>query len=95
MKRLIIFILVFASFLAFIVFNLENKSNISLGFIIFNDIPVFLIALFAFVFGLLVAIPMLFSLGKARKKPPKPSKKDEPSSLLEEINKEKSSYGID
>ena len=100
MKRLLVFILIFAIFLCFIVLNLENKSDVSLGFRIFNDIPVFISTLFAFALGMLVAIPLAFSMGKGRKTPPppKPSKKAEKAgtpSVVDEIKKEKSSYGID
>ena len=65
MRRLIIFIVIFALFLAFIVLNLEHRSDISLGLIRFNDIPVFLIVFFAFVLGMLFSIPLSF--GKKRK----------------------------
>jgi len=68
MKRLIVFIIVFALFLTFIVFNLDNKCDISFGFKTFKDIPVFLSALFSFALGMLFAVPLIFSLGKGRKK---------------------------
>ena len=68
MKRLIVFIIIFAIFLTFIVFNLDNKCDISIGFKTFKDIPVFLSALFSFVLGMLFAVPLLFSLGRGRRK---------------------------
>ena len=68
MKRLIVFIVVFAFFLAFIVLNLDHRCDISLGFTTFKEIPVFLSSLFSFVLGMLFAVPLIFSLGKRRKK---------------------------
>jgi len=68
MIRLIAFIVIFAFFLAFIVLNLDNRCDISVGFRIFKDIPVFLSALFSFVLGMLFTIPLVFSLRKLRKK---------------------------
>ena len=78
MKRLILFILIFAIFLAFIVLNLESKSDIFLGFTRFYDIPVFLSVLFAFVLGMLVAIPFVFSMGRGRDKKEKQEKPEKP-----------------
>jgi hypothetical protein len=68
MLRLIAFILIFALFLAFIVFNLENKSDVSVGFATFENIPVFLTAFSAFVLGLLFSLPFALSIGRKRKK---------------------------
>ena len=69
MIRLIAFIVIFAFFLAFIVLNLDNRCDISVGFRIFKDIPVFLTALFSFVLGMLFTVPLVFSLRMLRKKP--------------------------
>ena len=74
MIRLLAFIIVFALFLAFIVFNLENKCNVSFGFKTFEDIPVFLTAFSSFVVGMLFAVPFVLSIGRRRRK------KDEPFS---------------
>ncbi|MCL2093893.1 MAG: hypothetical protein FWH12_06830 [Treponema sp.] len=96
MKRLVFFILVFAFFLAFIVFNLENKSDVSLGFRTFQDVPVFLSVLFSFALGMLFAIPIFFSLSRRPKRPGRDSQgymRDATSP--QEIKKESSSYGID
>ena len=68
MWRLIAFIFVCILFLVFIVFNLENKSDISFGFKTFEDIPVFLTAFSTFVLGMLFAAPFALSLGKKRGK---------------------------
>jgi fumarate reductase subunit C len=100
MKRLIIFILVFAVFLYFIVLNLENKTDLYLGFTKFENIPVFLGILFAFVLGMFVAILLTFPWGKKREKPlnkpsNKPSKKHGTSVKTTENKKENEPYGID
>jgi len=67
MISFIFFILVFAVFLCFIIFNLGNASNVSLGFRTFNDIPVFVTALFSFALGLLFTFPLLFTVGRRRR----------------------------
>ena len=100
MLRLIVFIVIFAVFLAFIVLNLENKCDISFGFKIFNDVPVFLSALTSFVLGMFITVPLLLTRGKKQEKPekpvlPKPSKKTKAKGALDVIEKENSPYGID
>ena len=72
MRRLIVFILICSIFLVFIVFNLENKSDISFGFMTFEEIPVFVIVFSAFLFGMLFAVPFAVSFGKNRKNPAQP-----------------------
>lgn len=52
--------------LVFIGFNLENKSDISFGFTVIHDIPVFLTILASFSAGLLSAIP-LFLIRRKKK----------------------------
>ena len=103
MVRLIVFILIFAVFLAFIVLNLENRSDVSLGFITYYDAPVFLTVLVSFALGIVVAISTVLSMGGKRKKPPEehtpkivdpvPSKKA--LEIQDKIKKEESPYGID
>jgi uncharacterized integral membrane protein len=67
MISFIFFVVVFAVFLCFIIFNLGNASNVSLGFTTFNDIPVFVTALFSFALGLLFTFPLLFTVGRRRR----------------------------
>ena len=67
MKRLTIIILIFAVFIAFIVFNLENRSDVSFGFKTFEQIPVFLTVFSSFVLGMLFALPFTISIGKNRR----------------------------
>ena len=68
MRRIIVFIIIFALFLAFIVVNLdaEHRSNVSIIFHTFEDVPVFLSVFFAFVLGMFFSIPLF--LYKNRKK---------------------------
>ena len=66
--RLLRFVAVFAAFLAFVILNLDNRSDLSLGFVAFRDVPVFITASFAFVLGLVVALPFMIALWvKARR----------------------------
>ena len=67
MISFIFFILVFAVFLCFIIFNLGNTCDVSLGFRTFNDIPVFVTALFSYALGMLFVLPMIFTVGRKRK----------------------------
>ena len=68
MIRLILVIIIFAFFLVFIVFNLDNKCDISFGLKTIKDVPVFLSSLFSFVLGMMFTVPLVFSIGRKRKK---------------------------
>ena len=70
--RLIQFIVLFAIFLLFAIFNLENRCDISFGFVKFSDVPVFITAFLSLMVGMLCALPFIIS-GKMRK-PPKTGK---------------------
>jgi uncharacterized integral membrane protein len=65
--RLIVFIVIFGVFLAFITFNLENKCDISFGIKKFEDVPVFLTVFSSFVLGLLCTLPFIFTAGRRRR----------------------------
>ena len=65
--RLVVFIILFVVFFLFIVFNLENKTDISFGFTVLKDIPVFVTAFSSFIAGMLCAFPFIFGF-RARKK---------------------------
>jgi len=67
MISFIFFILVFAIFLCFIIFNLGNTCDVSLGFKTFHDIPVFVTALFSYALGMLFVLPLIFTVGRKRK----------------------------
>ena len=64
--RLIIFIAIFAVFLVFISFNLENKCDINFGFAALKDVPVFITIFSSFVLGLFCAIPLVVHIKKRR-----------------------------
>jgi len=64
--RLIVFIAVFAVFLVFVSFNLENRCDISFGFAKLRDVPVFVTIFSSFVLGLLCAIPLVVYIKKRR-----------------------------
>lgn len=65
--RLIGFIILFAFFLVFIGFNLENRCDISFGFFKLSQVPVYLTAFSTFVLGMLWAVPYIVSLRFKRK----------------------------
>ena len=67
--RLIQFIVLFAIFLLFIIFNLGNRCDISFGFVKFRDVPVFITAFLSLMVGMLCTLPFVF-----RSKIKKPSK---------------------
>ena len=61
--RLIVFIVLFVVFFLFIVFNLENKTDIRFGPIekmVIRDIPVFVTVFFSFIAGMFCTFPFLF-----------------------------------
>ena len=64
--RLIIFIVVFAVFLIFITFNLENKCDIGFGFTSLSDVPVFITIFSSFVLGFFCALPLIFHIKKRK-----------------------------
>ena len=101
MKRIIVFIFIFAIFICFIVLNLDKRCDISFGFTTLYDVPIFLSVLTSFTFGMLVTLPMLL-LGRIKnqkkekkEKLPKPSKKAPAINAPDELKKEDSPYGID
>jgi uncharacterized integral membrane protein len=74
--RLVLFIIIFAIFLVFIMFNLGNTCDINLGFTVFRDVPVFLTAFSAFIGGMLCTLPFVFAARRRKKeKPPQEKKK--------------------
>ncbi len=67
---LLVLVAVFASF------NLTNKADISLGFTVFKEVPIFLSLLMAFLIGALLMIPYTFG-PTARKLKARKTKKAE------------------
>jgi len=75
--RLIVFILVFSVFLAFVTFNLDNRCDVNFGFTVIPGVPVFLTVFISFVFGLVCTLPFIFlRAGKKRVKIPVKDNKD-------------------
>ena len=99
MIRLILVFLIFGIFLAFIIFNLENSCDVSLGFFTFTGIPVFLTAIFSFLFGMLFAIPLVASLFFKKRKKSSPETptiaKDTSFPKHETLKKTDDSHGIE
>jgi len=91
-RRLIQFIVLFAVILLFIVFNLENKCDISIIFKEIHDVPVFLVTFFSFVIGMLITLPFIFGYQLRKKKKPEDKKRGPitPSNLPNSNH-----YGID
>ncbi|MDR1858759.1 MAG: hypothetical protein LBQ69_04745 [Treponema sp.] len=75
--RLIQFIVIFVLFFFFIMFNLQNKCDISFGFTAIKDLPVFVTAFSSFIIGLLCALPLAIGR-KLREKGGKPPKAGKP-----------------
>jgi uncharacterized integral membrane protein len=66
--RLIVFIIIFAIFMIFIAFNLENRCDISFGFGSLKNVPVFITIFASFILGLICAIPLVLHFKKAKEK---------------------------
>jgi len=82
--RLIVFIVVFGIFLAFITVNLDNRCDVSFGFATIEGVPVFLTVFFSFVLGLLCTLPFAINAvkkrrGTAEKASPVSKNKSDPS----------------
>lgn len=61
--RLISFLLALGIITVFIGFNLDNVSDISFGFTILSDVPIFISLLVAFLTGALVMLPAAIGRG--------------------------------
>lgn len=90
--RLIGFMVLFGILLVFITLNLQNSCDISFGFTIVENVPVYLTAFCAFALGLLFAIPLSITSKRKRKSGQtdipgggKPDKKQKNEKLFEEI----------
>jgi uncharacterized integral membrane protein len=58
--KIIFFVIILGLALAFVGLNLNNKSDISIGFYVWREVPVFFTAFFSFALGVLSMIPFLF-----------------------------------
>ena len=52
---------------AYSALNLENRSDVSLGFYTFRSVPVFLTSLIALIMGTVLVVPLTFRKGGRRK----------------------------
>jgi uncharacterized integral membrane protein len=104
--RLIQFIIIFGIFLVFAALNLVNKSDINFGFTSIKDVPVYLSAFSAFIFGMLCSLPFIFRIrskkknaaegGAADEKPKKRwgKKKETPEVLPDSSFSDGGPYGV-
>ncbi len=65
--RLIGFLLVLVLVAGFATVNISNRSDVSFGFFTFEEVPIFLSLLVAFILGTLLMVPFLL---RRRKKNP-------------------------
>ena len=107
-RRLILFIIIFVVLLLFVIFNLQNKSDISFGFVKIPNAPVFLTIFGSFILGMFCTLPFVFGTKSRKKNKEKESdkEKDKPG-LLNKTDKvsgkspedddysDKRHYGID
>ena len=54
---------------AFTAFNLENRSDVSIGVYVFNAVPVFLTSLISFTLGAALVVPLIVPRRVARRAP--------------------------
>ncbi|POR05251.1 hypothetical protein AU468_01825 [Alkalispirochaeta sphaeroplastigenens] len=55
--KLLLYLVLLGCVLAFVGLNLDHTADISLGFILYRDVPVFLSLFFAFFLGVVLTIP--------------------------------------
>ncbi len=58
--KIIFFVIVLGLALAFVGMNLNNRSDVSIGFYVWKDVPVFFTVFFSFALGVLSMLPFLF-----------------------------------
>ncbi len=66
--KVILFVIILGLIIFFIGFNLTNVSDISIGFHIFEDVPIFISLFIAFAAGVAVMLPVFFFRKKKIKK---------------------------
>ncbi|MDR2729306.1 MAG: hypothetical protein LBB81_00210 [Treponema sp.] len=84
--RLIVIIIVFAIFLAFISLNLDNKCDINFGFKTFEKVPVFLTVFSFYALGLLTSLPFFYRRKKKDDKADTGGKEENSGLILEKKN---------
>jgi len=86
--RLIVFIVIFSVFLAFVTFNLENRCNISFGFTDIPNVPVFLTVFTSFILGMFCTLPLVMFIHKKHKQNPKVKNEDTKTSDNDKIKQD-------
>ncbi|PIE97940.1 MAG: hypothetical protein CR988_05455 [Treponema sp.] len=75
--KAIYFVFILLVFALFSSFNLKNNVDVSLGFHLFEQVPVFLLSIFSFLIGCVLTLPFFFkSSNKTVKKGKKDKNKD-------------------
>lgn len=77
MFKLIFFLIGLALTITFSALNLGNVTDLSLGFVVFKQVPVFLSTLIAFLAGAVFTLPFAFSVASNKKKAKKQKSKDQ------------------
>ncbi|MCL2704932.1 MAG: hypothetical protein FWE72_01850 [Spirochaetaceae bacterium] len=90
-KNIIIIILIIVLEAVFATLNIKNVSDISIGFKVFTDIPVFITITISFLTGALIFFPIAFFAGK---KYSKSSEEKEAIKIQKKMLKEKKSNEI-
>jgi uncharacterized integral membrane protein len=86
--RLIVFVIILGFVVVFAGFNVNNVSDVSFGFRVAEDVPIFISLFFAFAVGVVIMLP--FVVGRSKKQRlPKP--KSEP--LIPETTEDPPSDG--
>lgn len=70
--RLILFAVFIVLLVAFVGVNLENTCAVSLIFVTYPDVPVYISILISFALGMLIMIPFTFGRKSSRQKPERP-----------------------
>ncbi|WP_319561214.1 LapA family protein [Marispirochaeta sp.] len=65
--RLIFVVLLIGIVLFFVGFNIENRADVSFGFHVFSQVPIFISLFVAFLAGILVMLPFTFGFRHKRK----------------------------
>jgi len=92
--RLIIGIVIFAVFLVFVAFNIENRCDISFGFTKIQDVPVFFTIFASFAMGLLCSLPLIFHIRHKNTKAPQTGKKSKKDLQLNNEDIQNDDYHI-
>lgn len=81
--KFIVLLVILILFVVFIGLNLEHKTDISLGFYSFDNVPAFFIVIVSFLIGSVVTIPIYFltNMTKRSKSKNKAKKKTQQESL--------------